>query len=90
VLLMGSEEGEEGVVTVDLVAAVRLVVVREENLTDLVGCDLVEFIALTRLYPVKALVEEVSILKVEVRGAQRVEGMLNGDRCDENETWSCG
>ena len=42
-LLMGSEEGEEGVITVDLVAAVRLVVVRGENLTDLVGCDLVEF-----------------------------------------------
>ena len=84
-LLMGREEGEKGVVTVCLVAAVRLVVVRGENLTDLVGCDLVEFVALTRLYPVKAAVEEVLILKVEVRGTRRVEGMLTGDRCDEYE-----
>lgn len=83
-LLMGSEEGEEGVATICLVAAVRLVV-RGENLTDLVGCDLVEFVALTRLYPVKAAVEEVLTLEVEVRGTRRVEGMLTGDRCDEYE-----
>jgi hypothetical protein len=63
--------------------AIRLVVVRGENLTVLVGCDLVEFIALTCLYPVKAAVEGALILEVEVRGAWRVEGILTGVKADE-------
>lgn len=86
VRLAEREAGEKGmpVVAVDLVVEVWLVE-GEENVIDLVSRDLVEFMVLTCLYLVKAAVEEVLILEVEVRGTRRVEGMLTGDRCDEYE-----
>lgn len=46
---------------------------------------LTSWLFLTGLYTVKTAVEEVLILEVDVRGAQRVEGMLTGDRYDEYE-----
>jgi len=78
VRLEGAEEAE---------GVVRLVAEIEENVTDLVGRDLVDLVALVRLYPVKVAEGETSEVEVEVRVPRRERegGMLANDRCDEKQ-----
>ena len=78
-------ESEEGAVAVYLVAAVCLVE-EGENVTDLVGRDLVELFALIRLYPAKFAgggeASTLAAVEVYLRGTRRVRvgGMLVAGR----------